>query len=69
MAHNLRLKVVAEGVENKQQLRHLRLLGSDEYQGYYRSKPVVAAEFERILAAPSWHEPATIPGRLGLVKS
>jgi EAL domain-containing protein (putative c-di-GMP-specific phosphodiesterase class I) len=69
MAHNLRLKVVAEGVENKQQLRHLRLLGGDEYQGYYRSRPVTAAEFEKILAAPLWQEPTTIPGRLGIIRT
>jgi diguanylate cyclase (GGDEF)-like protein len=66
MAHNLRLKVVAEGVETKQQLKHLKLLGGDEYQGYYRSKPLAAEEFERLLAAPPKRDPITLPGRLGL---
>ncbi len=66
MAHSLRLKVVAEGVETRDQLRLLHALGSDEYQGYYRSKPVAAAEFERVLALPPKREPATLPGRLGL---
>ena len=47
LAHNLRLKVVAEGVETKQQLQFLHSLGGDEYQGYYMSKPLTAAEFER----------------------
>ena len=66
MAHHLRLKVVAEGVETKDQLRHLRLLGSDEYQGYYRSRPLPAEDFERMLASPPKREPPTLPGRLGL---
>jgi diguanylate cyclase (GGDEF)-like protein len=50
MAHNLRLKVVAEGVETADQLRLLHALGTDEYQGYHHSRPVAAAEFEVILA-------------------
>jgi diguanylate cyclase (GGDEF)-like protein len=50
MAHNLRLKVVAEGVETSDQLRLLHALGTDEYQGYHHSRPVAAAEFEIILA-------------------
>jgi diguanylate cyclase len=51
MAHNLRLRVVAEGVESGEQLRLLHAMGTDEYQGYYNSKPVGAAEFEHILTA------------------
>jgi EAL domain-containing protein (putative c-di-GMP-specific phosphodiesterase class I) len=50
MAHNLRLKVVAEGVETNDQLRLLHALGTDEYQGYHHSRPVAAAEFEVVLA-------------------
>jgi diguanylate cyclase (GGDEF)-like protein len=49
LAHNLRLKVVAEGVETEHQLNTLRLLGGDEYQGFYRCKPLPAADFERLL--------------------
>jgi diguanylate cyclase (GGDEF)-like protein len=45
LAHNLRLKVVAEGVETQQQLEFLQSLGSDEYQGYYCSRPLPPAEF------------------------
>jgi EAL domain-containing protein (putative c-di-GMP-specific phosphodiesterase class I) len=52
MAHNLRLKVVAEGVETGEQLRLLHALGTDEYQGYHHSRPVPAAEFELTLAQP-----------------
>jgi EAL domain-containing protein (putative c-di-GMP-specific phosphodiesterase class I) len=43
LAHSLNLKVVAEGVENIEQLRALKLLGCDEIQGYYVDRPLVAA--------------------------
>lgn len=49
LAHNLRLKVVAEGVETKEQLRFLHLLRCDEWQGYLYSKPVPAADFRNLL--------------------
>jgi len=41
VAHNLGLKVVAEGVENKEVLALLNGLGCDEAQGYYISRPQV----------------------------
>jgi len=48
LAHNLRLKVVAEGVESEEQLRFLHLLRCDEIQGYLFSKPLPADDFERL---------------------
>jgi diguanylate cyclase (GGDEF)-like protein/PAS domain S-box-containing protein len=46
LAHSLKLKVVAEGVETKEQSRLLRLLGCDEMQGFLFSKPVPSDIFE-----------------------
>src|SRR6266581_7951208 len=46
LAHNLRLQVVAEGVEHEAQLGFLQNFGSDQYQGYLHSKALPAAEFE-----------------------
>ena len=40
MAHSLRLKVVAEGVETEPQEQLLRKQGCDEMQGYYYCKPL-----------------------------
>jgi EAL domain-containing protein (putative c-di-GMP-specific phosphodiesterase class I) len=42
MAHNLRLKVVAEGVETPEQIRFLRERNCDEVQGYLVSRPITA---------------------------
>ncbi|HET9651612.1 MAG TPA: EAL domain-containing protein, partial [Usitatibacter sp.] len=47
MAHSLQLSVVAEGVESEAQLEALRRLGCDEYQGFFESAALTAAEFEK----------------------
>ncbi len=44
MAHNLGLKVVAEGVETEEQLSFLTANGCDEAQGFYFARPQAAAE-------------------------
>src|SRR5215207_1157642 len=49
LSHSLRLEVVAEGVETREQLAFLRDRGCDEAQGYYFSKPVPAEAFARLL--------------------
>jgi EAL domain-containing protein (putative c-di-GMP-specific phosphodiesterase class I) len=49
LAHSLKLKVVAEGVETQEQARLLRELECDQAQGYLYSKPVPADELARML--------------------
>jgi diguanylate cyclase (GGDEF)-like protein/PAS domain S-box-containing protein len=50
MAHSLRLRVVAEGVETSEQYRFLEEHHCDEMQGHYFSKPVDAPTLARMLA-------------------
>jgi len=45
MSHSMRLKVVAEAVENDAQFTSLKALGCDEYQGFHFSPGVAAEEF------------------------
>ena len=49
LAHNLGLQVVAEGVESKEQLVHLKTAGCDQVQGFYFKRPVPATEIVEIL--------------------
>lgn len=49
LAHSLSLKVVAEGVEEEEQAKLLRLLRCDMLQGYLLGRPLPAAEFEACL--------------------
>ena len=50
MGHHLGFKVLAEGVENLEQLAFLREHGCDMYQGYFCSKPIPAGEFAKLLS-------------------
>ena len=52
LAHALSLKVVAEGVEDREQAKLLRLLRCDVLQGYLWGRPMPAAEFEAQLLNP-----------------
>lgn len=45
LAHSLRMKVVAEGVETVEQLEYIRRAGCDAAQGYYLGRPMPAARF------------------------
>jgi len=49
LSHKLGYKVVAEGVETKEQLELLKAMGCDIAQGYYFSKPLSSEEIELLL--------------------
>ncbi|MFA7400190.1 MAG: EAL domain-containing protein [Sideroxydans sp.] len=46
LAHKLHFRVVAEGVETREQVLHLKVAGCDEVQGYYFHRPAAANEVE-----------------------
>jgi len=50
IAEHLNIPVIAEGVETEEQYLTLRELGCDFVQGYYFSRPIPAADFERFMA-------------------
>lgn len=49
MAHNMKMDVIAEGVETVEQLEELRKLKCDYYQGYWFSRPLGKEEAEKLL--------------------
>ena len=49
MARNLKLEVLAEGVETQQQLAYLHDQGCDTFQGYLFSRPVPAGNVPEII--------------------
>lgn len=51
MAHSLKLRVVAEGIETPQQRQQLHAMGCDTIQGYLIGKPLPAASLEQRLKA------------------
>ncbi|MBQ4877576.1 sensor domain-containing protein [Pseudoalteromonas luteoviolacea] len=58
IAHNLDLHVVAEGVEEEEQLALLKQLECQTIQGYYYSKPLSSDEFEHFLQAENDIKPS-----------
>src|SRR5688572_18634501 len=50
LAHTLGLRVVAEGVEDDEQVRLLRDLGCDQIQGFFVSRPVPAEDVDALLS-------------------
>ena len=49
LAHTLGLRVVAEGVEDDEQVRLLRELGCDQIQGFFVSRPVPPEDVDAML--------------------
>jgi diguanylate cyclase (GGDEF)-like protein/PAS domain S-box-containing protein len=51
LAHNLKMQVVAEGVENEEQVSRLRDLGCEYAQGYFFSRPLDRSDTEEFIKA------------------
>ncbi len=49
LAHNLNMRVIAEGVETREQVEFLTARGCDEMQGYYFSRPIGTEAFTALL--------------------
>jgi EAL domain-containing protein (putative c-di-GMP-specific phosphodiesterase class I) len=49
LAHNLDLKVVAEGIETEEEAKLLRLLRCEQGQGYLYGRPLPAEDFAKLL--------------------
>jgi EAL domain-containing protein (putative c-di-GMP-specific phosphodiesterase class I) len=62
MARNLKLRVVAEGVETREELAFLRQQNCDEAQGHYFSRPILPAEFAVLLRKNQSRRLDVIPG-------
>jgi EAL domain-containing protein (putative c-di-GMP-specific phosphodiesterase class I) len=53
LAHDLEVRVIAEGIEKAEQLQFLRDEGCDAIQGFLFSKPMTREELERVLESAS----------------
>ena len=64
MAHALQLEVVAEGVETKEQLERLRMLGCEQVQGYFLARPLTASALEGFIVeeGTARHASSVSPG-------
>jgi len=58
VAANLNMTTIAEGVESQEQYQFLQQLGCQQMQGYFKAKPLNAAQFEQLMiAAEPQHGP------------
>ncbi len=62
MARGLEMEVIAEGVENKDQLAYLQQQGCGEMQGFYFSRPLEGAEIEEFLSRKALAIPFGLTG-------
>jgi diguanylate cyclase len=63
LAHNLGLRVVAEGVESAKSWKMLKKLHCDELQGYFIAKPMPGPDF--VAWVNHWYAPDTTNESLG----
>ncbi len=49
LGHNIGMKIVVEGIENKRMVEMITSLGCDYMQGYYFAKPIPVFEFQKML--------------------
>ncbi|HET6550549.1 MAG TPA: EAL domain-containing protein [Solirubrobacter sp.] len=68
LAHNLGLRVVAEGVESEDAWRHLEALGCDFAQGYYLSRPLPADSATRLIRERGTARDVAAPPALRVVQ-
>lgn len=64
LGHNLGLKVIAEGVENQENLNQLASFGCDEAQGFHMCRPLPAMLLERWLTDGSTWGNKTVSGKM-----
>jgi EAL domain-containing protein (putative c-di-GMP-specific phosphodiesterase class I) len=62
LAHNLGLRVVAEGIETQEQIAMLKELGCELAQGYFFSRPDPAGVIEELLENQRVAQPVTEVG-------
>jgi diguanylate cyclase (GGDEF)-like protein/PAS domain S-box-containing protein len=63
MGHGLRLDVVAEGVENREQWDHLRTVKCDTAQGFYYSEPITGEALGELVEKQRTQAPIEAPSR------
>ena len=67
LGETLHLGVVAEGIEEADQLDHLRSIGCEQGQGYYFAKPLAGRPMEELLiSGPGWRTTWAPPDVLGV---
>ena len=50
LAKDLNMKIVAEGIETKEQVEFLEEQGCDLIQGFYFARPMPVADFEKLIS-------------------
>jgi EAL domain-containing protein (putative c-di-GMP-specific phosphodiesterase class I) len=68
LAHNLQMKVVAEGAENAEQVSLLKSMDCDFVQGYFFFPPMQAAELEPLLEQHCASQSAVVRAEISEIK-